>query len=65
MGLFVKEPADVSALEEDMVGERNEDWKVTELLFGLCRSLQVFVSEDKQQETAALHFGGTKILCQT
>jgi hypothetical protein len=49
MGLFVKESADVSAIEEDMIGERNEDWKVTELLVVLCKSLQVFLSEDKQQ----------------
>jgi hypothetical protein len=35
MGLFVKESADVSALEEDMIGERNEDWNVTDLLVGL------------------------------
>jgi hypothetical protein len=62
MGLFVKESADVSVLEEDLIGERNEDWKVTKLLVGFCRSLQVFLSEDNQQETATLHFGGTKIL---
>jgi len=35
MGLFVKESADVSALDEDVIGERNEDWKVIELLVGL------------------------------
>jgi len=60
----VKESADVSALDEDVIDERNEDWKVTELLVGLWRSLQVFLSEDKQQETTTLHFGGTKILRQ-
>ena len=64
MGLFVKESADVSALDEDVIGERNEDWKVIELLVGLWRSLQVFLSADKQQETTTLHFGGTKILYQ-
>jgi hypothetical protein len=31
----VKESAGVSALEEDMIGERNEDWKVTEIFVDL------------------------------
>lgn len=35
MGLFVKEAADVSALDEDVIGERNEDWKENKLLVGL------------------------------
>lgn len=35
VGLFVRESADVLALEENMNGERNEDWEATELLVGL------------------------------
>jgi hypothetical protein len=47
VGWFVKE----SALEEDMIDERNEDWKVTELLVceGVCMLFCMKINSKKLQ----------------